>query len=114
MSIWEILKMLLPLFVILAILLGALYFVKKSQLKIGNIKSNALNIQLLTTKSIMPKKYIAAVRVEEKVLILGVSDYSINILKEMDYDPEKFEVVKSEKNLDSSFFKLLKKNLREK
>ncbi len=115
MSLWEILKMLFPLAVILVILLGALYYIKKSQFKFGNGKSKNIKIDLLTTKAIMPKKYIAAVRVEGKILILGVSDYSINKLQEFDYDPQKFNSVSPRGEVeDKSFFKILKRNLREK
>ncbi len=113
MSIWEILKMLFPMIVIIAILAVALYYVKKKQFRFGNGKNKVLKIDLISAKPIMPKKYIAAVRVEEKVLILGVSDYSINVLREFDYDPQKFEYEYENKKDVKSFLKLLKKNMRE-
>jgi len=109
MSVLDVVKMLLPLFVILLILLGALYIVKKTRIATNGNGAFNIDIKILTAKSILPKKYIAVVKVDEKILILGVSDNSINLLKEMDYDAEKFNTneIKTGK-----FFETFKKKLK--
>ena len=109
MSVLDVIKMLLPLFIILLILLGALYLVKKTRfLPSPNGRVN-LDIKVLTAKAILPKKYVAVVKVDEKILILGVSDASINLLREMDYIPEKFEFDPDEQK---SFFEIFKKKMK--
>lgn len=109
MGVWDIVKMLLPLFFILLILLGALYIVKKTRFLPSAKGKINLDIKVLTAKSILPKKYITVVKIDEKILILGVSDYAINLLKEMDYEADKFEINPEE---ERSFVEILKEKLK--
>jgi flagellar biogenesis protein FliO len=55
----------------------------------------------------MPKKYIAAVKVEDKLLILGISDYSINLLQEKEFD-EKVMINENSIKMKSKFHEILK------
>lgn len=82
MSFLEILKLVFPLFLIVALLYGVLLFVKKYQFKGSKITSD--NLKILTTMMLMPKKYLSVVKVNNKVLILGVSEQNITLLKELD------------------------------
>ncbi|GMU94936.1 MULTISPECIES: flagellar biosynthetic protein FliO [Ignavibacterium] len=84
MSFFEILKLVFPLFLIVTLLYGLLLLVKKYQFK-GN-KLNSSNLRIVTTMMLMPKKYLSVVKVNQKVLILGVSEQSITLLKEMNAD----------------------------
>lgn len=88
MGISDIAGMILPLLLITLMLGGAWYYISKKRL-VGNFsKYNSLPIDVVSVKSIMPKKYIAAVKVEDKLLILGISDNSINLLQEKEFDSE--------------------------
>jgi flagellar protein FliO/FliZ len=59
---------------------------------------------------IMPKKFISIVRVKDKLLVLGVSDNSITLLKELEPSEEAEEIPNNQKN-DNNFLDLLRKNL---
>ena len=109
MGIVDVFQMIFPLLLITLLLGGVWYFISKKKI-IGNFsKFNTLPIDIVTVKSIMPKKYIAAVKVEDKLLILGISDHSINLLQESDFDSAKLINEAGTENR-SKFHELLKKN----
>ncbi|NWF90378.1 MAG: flagellar biosynthetic protein FliO [Ignavibacteriaceae bacterium] len=81
MSFIELIKLIFPLLIISGLLLGLLYFAKRFALPKG--KSNILNIKVLSSQMLMPKKYISIVKVQDKLLVLGVSEGGINLLKEI-------------------------------
>lgn len=110
MGILDILQMIFPLLMITLLLGGVWYYVSKKGVKNNFAKFNPLPIDVITVKAIMPKKYVAAIKVDDKVLILGVSDHSINLLEEKEFDAEKYENPKSEK-VKSKFYDLIKQNL---
>lgn len=77
----EIINLILPLLFVSALLFGLLIFAKKFTFpKRGNA---LLNISIMGTQMIMPKKFISVVKVQDKLLVLGVSDGGINLLKEI-------------------------------
>lgn len=84
MSFFEILKLVFPLFLIVVMLYGVLLFVKKYQFKGSKLSSE--NLRIITTLMLMPKKYLSVVKVNDKVLILGLSEQSITLLKEMNIE----------------------------
>jgi flagellar protein FliO/FliZ len=84
MSLFDILKSFLPLILIIGLLYAVLYFIKKNGISLGGKKSNLIKIEVLSTQSIMPKKYISVVRIQDKFLILGISDHSVSLLKEVE------------------------------
>lgn len=108
MNAWDVISMLLPIFIIIGLLLAALYFVKRKQLKIGG-NSDLFKVNVLFTKSIMPKKYISFVRIGDKIMVLGVSDTSISVLKEIDWD-ESYS--NDPGNATKSFLEIFKQNLQ--
>lgn len=110
MGIADLLQMIFPLLMITLLLGGVWYYVSRKGVKNSFAKYSPMPIDVITVKSIMPKKYVAAVKVEDKVLILGVSDHSINLLDEKEFDAEKYENRKSEGN-KSKFYELIKHNL---
>jgi len=59
---------------------------------------------------IMPKKFLSVVRVNDKLLILGVSENNINLLKEIDAD-ESDLINQTSTNQNQSFADLFKKYL---
>lgn len=107
MGIGDVFQMLLPLFLITLLLGVAWYFISKKKF-IGNFtKYNSLPIDIVSVKSIMPKKYVAAVKVDDKLLILGISDHSINLLQEKEFDADSLINHNSE-NVRSKFQEILK------
>lgn len=89
-------------------LYGLLLFVKKYSFKRGG---NALqNIKVLSNQMIMPKKFLSVVKVKDKLLILGVCENSINLLKEIDADESDF-TNEINANSNQGFADLFKKYL---
>jgi flagellar protein FliO/FliZ len=70
--------------------------------------SSKHGIEVLSTQPIMPKKYLSLIKVRDKVLVVGMSENSISLLKEIDYDDS---FTNKEKQKNESFSELLKKNL---
>lgn len=84
MSFFEIIKLIFPLLIICLILYGLLVFVKRYSFKRGG--SSLVNIKVINNQMIMPKKFLSIVKVKDKLLILGISDNNITLLKEIDAD----------------------------
>lgn len=82
MSFFDIVKLIFPLLIISLMLYGLLLFVKKYSFKRGG--KSLQNIKVLSNQMIMPKKFLSVVRVKDKLLILGISENNINLLKEID------------------------------
>ncbi len=111
MNFLAILKALIPLILIVGLLYGVLFFIRKYGVSIKGKGSSLINIKVLSSQMLMPKKYISVVRVEDKILVLGVSEHSISLLKELDAKIEDFEVNDYSSGNDQSFLKILKKNI---
>lgn len=108
MPVFEFIKLLLPLILICLLLFGVLIFVKRYSFKRDG--SNQFNIKVLSSQMIMPKKFISVVRVNDKMLVLGVSENSITMLKEFEA-AEEFPIEDNKTKLPGSFAEILKKNL---
>ena len=108
MSFFEIVKLIFPLLLISLLLYGLLVFVKKYSFKRGG--NSLQNIKVLSNQMIMPKKFLSVVRVKDKLLILGVSENNINLLKEIDAD-ESDLINPNSTNQNQSFADLFKKYL---
>jgi len=110
MSTGDLLKALLPLILIIGLLYGAMLFLKRYSFRGKGKDSGILNIRVLSNKMIMPKKFISVVRIEDKIFILGLSENSIALLKEID-SPEDKTDLPSQQFEKENFFKILKKNM---
>lgn len=110
MSFFEILKLVFPLLLIVAMLYGVLLFVKKYQFK--GTKLNSENLRIVTTLMLMPKKYLSVVKVNDKVLILGLSEQNITLLKELSAEELQLN---NDSNIQNNpdFFEVFKKMLRQ-
>ena len=110
MSFLDIVKALIPLLVIIGLLYGVLVFVRRYGISVKGKKSGAVSIDVISTQMIMPKKFISVIKIEDRLLVLGVSEQSITLIKEMDKSVE----INSKPALDTdknNFLDLLKKNL---
>ena len=110
MSFFEIIKAFIPLVLIIGLLYGVLLFVKKYGISIKGKRSSLVAINVISSHMIMPKKFISIVKVEDKLLILGISEHSITLLKEIEppTKPVDEQIYDDEKN---NFIAVLKKNL---
>ncbi len=110
MTFIEIVKAIIPLLIIIGLLYGVMFVIKKYGVSFKGKKNGSVNINVLSSQMIMPKKYISVVRVDDKLLVLGVSENSISLLKELDKPLEENKPYSAniEKN---NFLDILKKNL---
>ncbi len=111
MNFLAIIKALIPLIFIVGLLYGVLFFVRKYSVSAKGKGSSLIKIKVLSSQMLMPKRYISVVRVEDKILVLGVSEHSISLLKEMDPKPDDSEDNNYSQVNDQSFLKILKKNI---
>lgn len=111
MSFFDILKAIIPLIVMIGLLYGVLWLVKRYTMPFGGKKLQSVKINVLSTQAIMPKKYLSIVQVQGKILLLGVSDHSINLIKEL--DKIEFDVSDEDNTqlVGNNFVDILKKNL---
>ena len=109
MSIFDIVQSLLPLVVIIVLLGGVLYLVKKYSYKLNSKKSKALDVDVIYNHLIMPKKYISFVKLQDKVLVLGISESNITLLKEIDYESLDDDFIVEEAK--GGFIDILKQNM---
>ncbi len=84
MTIWDMLTAILPLILVLVLLYAALLFIKKSGFVINKNQKNLSKIKIISNQVIMNKKFISIVKVQDSYLVLGISENSINLLKELD------------------------------
>ncbi|OCC16096.1 Flagellar biosynthetic protein FliO [Dissulfuribacter thermophilus] len=69
--------------IILGMLLAFNYAVRRWGACLPGKGSKDEQIHVVSTKQILPKKYISIVRVADNELILGISDAGINLLGEL-------------------------------
>ncbi|MEG8989441.1 flagellar biosynthetic protein FliO [Ignavibacteria bacterium 4148-Me] len=110
MSFLDIIKTFLPLILIFGLLFFALLMVRKYSFSINGKRSKLLKIEVINNHLIMPKKYLSVVKVQDKILLLGISENSITLLKEYDYSPSlDDDLIQGE--VKKTFLDLLKQNL---
>ena len=84
MSILDIIKSFLPLVIIFMLLFGVLLLVKKYSFSLSGKKMQLMKVSVIHNQIILPKKYLSLVRVQDKILLLGISENNITLLKEME------------------------------
>ncbi|MGE5352854.1 MAG: flagellar biosynthetic protein FliO [Acidobacteriota bacterium] len=117
MEFWNILKIIFLLILILGLMYGTLYLARKYFFTFDKSTKKLVKIKVLSTQMLLPKKYIQVVQVHDKILVLGVSDNSINLLQELN-GPVTARLVEEETsrndfkdNFKDNFVEILKKNL---
>lgn len=110
MDFFDVLKALFPLVLVIGLLYAVLIFIKRKGITVTGKRSKLVNIEVLSTQSIMPKKYISVVKVENNYLVLGISEHSISLLKELDLKDNQIDDVVSEETVRNNFLDNLKKN----
>ena len=107
---FDLIKAFIPLLLLVGLLYGVLVFIKKYGIKYkGKNNPGSLKIKVLSNQMIMPKRFISIVKVEDKLLVLGVSEHSITLLKELNPSVNDFEIKKDEQDKEN-FLDVLKKN----
>ncbi len=110
MTFFDIIKSFIPLVLILGLLFGVLILVRKYSFSLGGKKQRSVNVDVIYNQLILPKKYLSLIRVQDKLLVLGISESSITLLKELDYNSfQDSESLAKENKLN--FVDIFKQNL---
>ena len=109
-----IIRLFLSLVLIIGLIYLSLFLLKKSSLGLKKYRAGDL-IQVLEKCYIFPKKGIFIVKVGSKLLALGVTETQINLLSEINLNPEsKTDLgnkVVSEKEIGTTFLQKIKGKL---
>jgi len=110
MSFFDIVKSIIPLLAVLGMLYGVLLLVRKYSFSMSGKKIKNLHIDVVHNQLILPKKYLSLVRIKDKLLVLGISENNISVLKEFDY-AEFSDGADSDSESKGNFVEILKQNL---
>lgn len=112
MDFFSVVKIFFILLLILGMVYGALYLLKKYVYVNDKAGSKLIRIRVLSTQMILPKKFIQVVQVHDKILVLGVSEHSINLLQEFEGLSEILDNYDNRlPEFKDNFLDILKKNL---
>jgi flagellar biogenesis protein FliO len=81
---WVIVKTLLSLVVVLALMFGLVLLLKKVFYGFGATSSTLVDIELLGTRSLQPKRVVYVLKVLNKVFVVGSSEQGLHTLTEID------------------------------
>ena len=84
MSTWDIIQIFLILGAMAGIMYGMLFLVKKYLYSFEKKGGSDTRVQVLSTQTILPKKYVSIVRFNDWVYVLGVADQSVNLIDKVD------------------------------
>ena len=111
MGLGDIAQIFFILFVLLGVMYVMLWLVKKYLFTFDKKASKLVNISVLSTQVLMPKKYISVVKIRDKVYVLGVSDNSITLLDKQEDFTKELEDEELNRTEKKSFLDLLKGNM---
>ncbi len=110
MGVFDIIKSLIPLIAVLGLLFGILVLVKRHSFSLNSKKLKNIHVEVIHNEIILPKKYLSIVRVKDKILVLGISENNISLLKELDHDGSD-DYDSSSITVKQNFMDILKQNL---
>ncbi len=110
MNYWDIVKVFLILFVMLGVMYGMLYLLKKYFFSFSGQNSSSLRIKVLSTQTIMPKKFISIVKIDDKLYVLGIAENSINLIDKLEGSPDE-NLPEFDDTEKPNFLQLLRKNM---
>ena len=111
MGFTDIAQIFFILFLLLGVMYAMLFLVKKYLFTYDNRASKLINISVLSTQVLMPKKYISVVKIREKIYVLGVSDSSITLIDKQEDFTQELESEEIDAVGKKNFLDILKKNM---
>lgn len=88
MSFWDIFKIFLVLLILLGLMYALLYVVKKYFYSFDLQGSRKFKMDILSTQSLMPKKFVTLVRINGMIYILGITDHAISLIDKFEEEEE--------------------------
>lgn len=114
MSTMDIVKIFLILLAILALMYGVLLLMKRYLYPYANMGKSAVDVKVLATQVIMPKKFVSIVKIQEKIYVLGLSEQQITVLDTWHDEDGVFEDEMKKDEKHPKFLDYFKKNLGKK
>ena len=111
MSTWDIFQVFLILGIMMAIMYGLLYLLKKYFYSFEKKGGADSRISIISTQAILPKKYVSVIKFNDSVYLLGVSDQSVNLIDKLDSNYLDIPLPSNKETERPNFLKLLKKNM---
>ncbi|MDX1700486.1 MAG: flagellar biosynthetic protein FliO [Melioribacteraceae bacterium] len=111
MSAWDIVQIFLILAVMMGIMYAILYFVKKYMYSFDNKNKSNSKISIISTQTILPKKYVSVIEFNNFTYLIGVSDQSVNLIDKFNSENIVNQVSETENSDRTNFLKLLKSNM---
>lgn len=109
MNAWDIIKIFLVLILLAGLLYSMLYLFKKYIYASEGKNPKLLNIKVLSTQLIMPKKFVSVVKVLDNVYVLGISDQSISLVDKL--NKNEINLAEIEEASSANFLDYFKKGL---
>ncbi len=105
---WATVKMIAILALLLGVLVGALHVIKRLGPKTGLALPLSPGMSLVGRLPLGPKKFLALVQVGGDLLLLGVTDQNISLIKQVE-DPELLHRLSAPSEAETGFAGLLRK-----
>ncbi len=111
---WAYVQTFLALLFVLLLMGGIVYALRRWVLNPRNRTNEKIPIEVLGSRMLQPKVYVYVLKVENKTIVLGVSDRNLQILTDVEYEPHANSIdgnMGAYSNDAPSFLQYLKKNL---
>lgn len=79
---WIFIKMILSLGAVLALMFGVMYLLKRYVIPGAQAPGQRLEIEVLGRKSLQPKKSVVALKIADRVVVVGLSEQGMQTLTE--------------------------------
>lgn len=110
MGIGDIFYLIFVLGLLVGVMYGVLFLMKKYLVAYGPKGMEQAGIEVVSMKLIMPKKYLAVARINNQFYLIGISESNINLIDKLEnFIPEKTSSLNG--NEAVSLKEMLKKNL---
>ena len=111
MNAWDIIQIFIILALMMGIMYAILYFVKKYLYSFDNKNKSNSKISVISTQTILPKKYVSVIEFNNFTYLIGVSDQSVNLIDKFNSENIVNQSSESENIEKTNFLKLLKSNM---
>jgi len=108
---WDIVQIFIILAVMSGIMYGLLFLVKKYLYTFDKKGTNSSRIKIISTQTILPKKFVSVIQFNNNVYLLGVSEQSINLIDKIDENIFVQETTNNSEKPKLNFLNLLKANM---
>ncbi|MFZ1290321.1 MAG: flagellar biosynthetic protein FliO [Melioribacteraceae bacterium] len=111
MKTWDIVQIFIILAVMSGIMYGLLFLVKKYLYTFDKKGTNSSRVKIISTQTILPKKFVSVIQFNNNVYLLGVSEQSINLIDKIDENIFVQETTNNSEKPKLNFLNLLKANM---